>query len=354
MKSSDEFTIVPTEGDFNKNSQVSPLGSYRIIENRDVESLFSLSGKMRFEPDKMPYFELCKMFVDYLTHTQTMKFEATGQVLQGDGSSAGIVKKQIPYIHRWTPVYRKSVLAKFYQLEAHLNHHPAPVTMLSLTTYQAGNYSIQQKGHAVDIEESFKIINEGWRKLRDLINKSIRKGVSYVWVLEPHTKHNTGYPHIHVILFTEFTDSEKQRITDLWSEKYKAGSAAHGVDFTFKPPEESIKSIRNYLMKYLASTFCDTGSKYGSPRWTTGILLFNALVWHHGYRMWGASRDLSKVMAWAEDEDIEEIEWFKTMLCYLDDEKIGEVWRLPDAEYQEVLKRHQDYLNDISSLKIEL
>lgn len=341
--------------------EVNPLGPYRVIQTNAARSLFSLSRQTRFEPDKQAYSDLCEKFVDYLIHTGTLQFEVTGQIVNPDDTAAGIVKRKIPYIHRWTHIYRRSILAKFYQLSDHFKENPAPYTMLTLTTYQAGQYSIKQKGHLVGIEESFEIINEGWRKLRDIIKNRIRKGVSYFWVLEPH---KTGYPHIHIILFTEFTDGEKQRITNLWSEKYMAGSAEHGVKFSFEPDKTKIDDIRSYLISYLAGTFVDgdTGSKYEysstgrkiKNRWTTSTLLFNTLVWQHGYRMWGASRDLSKVMARViEDDDGEQIKWFKTMLQYVDNEEIGRVWEMPSPEYEEVVKRHQEYINELNSLNID-
>ena len=50
-------------------------------------------------------------------------------------------------------------------------------------------------------------------------------------------------------------------------------------------------------MKYVAKGFHSTGSKFGAgDTWGTGELVFNALVWKHKWRIFGASRGLSKVM----------------------------------------------------------
>jgi hypothetical protein len=52
-----------------------------------------------------------------------------------------------------------------------------------------------------------------------------------------------------------------------------------------------ISSLRNYLMKYLAKTFIET-----MPDWTPEELVFNAIAWWEGYRFFGCSQDLSRVM----------------------------------------------------------
>jgi hypothetical protein len=63
------------------------------------------------------------------------------------------IKKRIEYIHRWTGIYRISVLAKFYQLENWLKENPAAVTMLTHATYQHGQYSATVKGDIVTIPQ---------------------------------------------------------------------------------------------------------------------------------------------------------------------------------------------------------
>ena len=186
------------------------------------------------------YHDTCKRFVNYLDNTSTLYFTAHGQLANGS-----LVQCEIPYIHRWTDIYRKSVLARLYKMEEWFNEHPSYVTMLSLTTYQDGNFSIIEKGHSVDIPESFQILKESWKKLSMLIRNRIRNNIDYFWVFEPHMKHDTGYPHLHILLFTEFTPQEQERIRNLWYSKYQAGSYEYGVDFTIVQPEEAIKNIRN-------------------------------------------------------------------------------------------------------------
>jgi len=225
-----------------------------------------------------------------LNNTSTLYFTAHGQLANGS-----LVQCEIPYIHRWTDIYRKSVLARLYKMEEWFNEHPSHVTMLSLTTYQDGNFSIIEKGHSVDIPESFQILKESWKKLSMLIRNRIRNNIDYFWVFEPHMKHDTGYPHLHILIFTEFTPQEQERIRNLWYSKYQAGSYEYDVDFTIVQPEEAIKNIRNYLMKYLATTFVKTGSKFDdSPDWTKGQLVFNTITWDKAYRLWGFFEEFNK------------------------------------------------------------
>lgn len=45
-------------------------------------------------------------------------------------------------------------------------------------------------------------------------------------------------------------------------------------------------------MKYMGKTFIET-----MPDWSPEELVFNAIAWHEGYRLFGCSRNLSKVMS---------------------------------------------------------
>jgi hypothetical protein len=101
-------------------------------------------------------------------------------------------------------------------------------------------------------------------------------------------------------VFRDFSDSEQIGIKQLWSEKYRAGSFDYGVDVSSKRSNESIQSIRNYLMKYMVKQF---GT--GEEPWGDGELLFNVHVWQSCTRMWGASKELTAVMRKPEtDSDV--------------------------------------------------
>jgi hypothetical protein len=137
-------------------------------------------------------------------------------------------------------------MAKLYFLDQWWNEHKGPVTLLTLTTYQPGEYSQSIKRKKVSIEESFLMLKEGWDKLSKILRKYI-PGLTYIWVIEPHA---SGYPHFHVIVFAEIPQPLQEKIKQLWSEKYQVGSEKHGVDFSTRIPDEDINSLRNYLMKY--------------------------------------------------------------------------------------------------------
>jgi len=221
--------------------------------------------------------------------------------------------KYIEYIHRWTPAYRKAIISKFYQLQEWWEQNPTPITLLTLTTYQDGDYSVSVKGGVTTIEEGFDILKKGWRWLSMWLRKWY-PDIEYVQIMEPH---KSGYPHLHVVLFGELPDSAQETIRKLWSEKYKAGSADHGVDFSIRSPDTGIKSIKNYLVKYIAKTLVNgkTGSKFEDEvnAWTPGELLFNATIKAHKWRLWGASLALSKVMAY-KGSDLHDYEWVYTEL----------------------------------------
>ena len=137
----------------------------------------------------------------------------------------------------------------------------------------------------------------------------IRKNVSYFWIVEPQIE--SGYPHIHAGYFTEFTEAERDRLKNHWSKIVKAGDYKHGLDFSFKSEYHpgDISSFRNYLMKYMGKTFVET-----IPDWEPEELVFNAIAWDEGYRIFGCSRDLSKIMR-RKKEEKSEYTWLCTSLA---------------------------------------
>jgi hypothetical protein len=252
------------------------LGSYRISHSKVIEK-----------------------FKNYLGLTREYRFRLTGTNKDGE------VVITVPYIHRWSEIYHKSILAKFYKLDDWMKDNPGIVTMFTLTTYQGsksrfnnGTLSRKIKGHDLTILECFDLLKVSRTKFLNVLRNRY-PGTNYVWILEPH---ETGYPHCHLVVFREFTEEEQNFIKQLWSEKYQAGSYTRGIEITSKASTESIHSIRNYLMKYMTKQF---GS--GDEAWTDGEFLFNAMVWKTSTRMWGASKELTKVMQ--RPEKISDIIW---------------------------------------------
>ena len=166
--------------------------------------------------------------------------------------------------------------------------------MFTLTTYQGsisrfndGSFSRKVTGRDLTIQDCFDLLKISRTKFLNVLRNRYA-GINYVWVLEPH---ETGYPHCHLVVFREFSDTQQDEIRRLWSEKYRAGSYGRGIEVTSKRSDESIHSIRNYLMKYMTKQF---GS--GDKLWADGALLFNAIVWATRTRMWGASNELTDIM----------------------------------------------------------
>lgn len=160
--------------------------------------------------------------------------------------------------------------------------NPDIVTMFPLTTYYGsksrfndGSLSRKVKGDDLTILECFDLLKVSRiNYLNVLRNRYL--GINYVWRLESH---ETGYPHCHLVVFREFSDLEQQEIKRLWNEKYHAGSYDRGIEVTSKRSDESIQSIRNYLMKYMTKQFGN-----GDESWTDGEPLYNAMIWATGTR----------------------------------------------------------------------
>lgn len=256
---------------------LAPLGSYRISHSSVIEG-----------------------FKQYLKTTQLYLFRLIGTNKEKE------VVVTIPYIHRWTEIYQKSILAKFYKLDEWMKDYPGVVTMFTLTTYQGsksrfndGSLSRKIKGHDLTILECFDLLKLSRKKFLNVLRNRF-KGTNYVWVLEPH---KTGYPHCHLVVFREFSEEEQTFIKQLWSEKYQAGSFERGIEISSKISDESIKSIRNYLMKYMVKQF-GTGDK----PWTEGEILFNAIIWNTGTRIWGASKELTTIMR--RQKTVSDVVWY--------------------------------------------
>ncbi len=282
--------ILPGSSDPRGTHQRSPLGSYTLTETQRQSS---------------------RLFRAYISRTHACKILIRGKI-SVNGKSEEICQER-EYLHRWTPAYRKAIVSKFYQLQDWWEKNPTPITLLTLTTYQDLKYRRDDDSPRLSIEEGFTTLKKGWRWLSVWLRKYY-PNIEYVHIMEPH---RSGYPHLHVVLFGELPDSAQEDIRLLWSEKYKAGSYQHGVDFSIRSPDKGIKSIRNYLMKYIAKTLINgkTGSKFENEinNWTPGELLFNATIRAQKWRLWGASLVLSEVMAYKKSTP-ESYEWVSTEL----------------------------------------
>ena len=240
-------------------------------------------------------------FVGYVNDTKDRTFHIKGMNLAKGEETVN----KIPYVHRWTEVYRRGLLAKLYQLEEHLGSDCSEVTMITLTVYQAG----------FTPEQCLLKLMDNYKKLLDVMRHKFNKGspVDYYYILEPH---KTGYPHMHIMYMKMLTDDQKEWIKEKWSAKYGAGSFEHGVNFSEPKASEdggfaagSVARVRGYLMKYLAKgLFSDKQYRYtiGGRRVVFSMplyeLLFNSLLKKHKVRLWNCSRNFSAIMKRPETE----------------------------------------------------
>jgi len=234
-------------------------------------------------------------FLRYLENTENMKFRLSAEYYGENGIEDYTV--EIPYMHRWKTEYKNGVLWKVYQLEEYLKMNPYEViTMVTFTTSHGYNKFHRKSEYSdVTIQQSFADLKKGWAKIRHHLKK-----YQYVWIMEPH---KNGYPHIHVVVLSVIPVKEQRQIKELWV-KWGIGSHEHGVNFEAKEKDQSVKSVRNYLIKYMRKTIYKTESKFGeNEKWTTGELIFNALAYKHQWRFWGATKALSAVMRFTKKAD---------------------------------------------------
>jgi hypothetical protein len=131
-------------------------------------------------------------------------------------------------------------------------------------------------------------------------------------------------------LFKWVANSQAKRYQKLWYENYIAGSKSHGIDFKVDM-SGSVRSLKNYLMKYMAKNFTltfdekfipDTDLKrfsepskerasLGSDNKSFFLKVFHAVKWYmnkrdsgyKGFRAFQPSRALSRIMALPKKEN---------------------------------------------------
>lgn len=291
----------------------SPLGSYRLTNKKrkrgkerqvlatPIEQ--AAFRKISFLKHLRPHLGDVKKMLDYINSTKKVQIRTTGDVLDHEDKSwIGVAQRYKPYIHRFHAIYRRAILAKFYQLDEWYSESPKPVTLVTMTC----RHDYARDGHynpdGYTIEQSFQVLKKSWQKLSMVLRYHLGD-FDYVWVFEPH---KMGYPHIHLIIFQEIPEDIQAKITQLCVHKYDMGSEEHAVNFEFKSPEEDIKSVKNYLMKYIVKSI-------EPEEVTPGILVFNAVMWARHYRLVGASARVSKAMA-RKDGKSDDFIWTETSL----------------------------------------
>jgi len=222
----------------------------------------------------------------WLRYTQGVEHRTMRITLVDDDLTPVLLEFEYP--HRWRDTYRLMTLAKLYRLETALKGEDRPYSLMSLTTYQDGDYSKKKMG-GYSIPESFQVLADRGRALMNQVKKRIAPGMEYLWTVEPHKFNDSGYPHRHYILNRTFTEAEISRVRHLWTGLYRAGSPEHGIDFSVRVTEGSLRSLRNYVMAYLAKSI--------SPlQLSPGEVVYHAIASQYHYRFWGASRGFSALM----------------------------------------------------------
>ena len=272
-------------------------------------------------------------FVGYLSSTASRTFRIKGRNIKTGEET----DKYIPYIHRWTSTYKKSIIAKLYKLEQALGINYNNLTMITLTTYQRG----------YDQESCLLKLADARKSLFKLLRYHFGTQ-NFFWILEPH---KTGFPHLHVAYAKVLSQAEQDTITRIWTELYGMGDETHGVKFSLPRAssdghfqEGTVGRIRGYLLKYLKKGLSDDNLKCKlSPKSLSsnidrarsmiglnGQLLFNALLKKHSLRLWGCSREWSRIMKAPKDTNPD---W--------ECEEVSQYIESPltDEEYNDVMKR---------------
>lgn len=228
-----------------------------------------------------------------------------------------------PLLNRWHPKRRTAWIAKMHTVAKWYDANRIDgCTLITLTGYQENS--------GLSFYDTWDNITSSRVKLLKILRKYLGK-VSYFWVVEPHTQNETGYPHFHLAVFADidnnikdsFGEGMEDKLRRLYSEEWQTGSHTYGLDFAPMKGDNSIKDLKNYLMKYISKGYI------GDEIWSPGELIFNAHLYGatHGnrppkdgempdlkgnytkkYRLIGMSRDLSALIK-PYEEDKEDIVW---------------------------------------------
>lgn len=296
-------------------------------------------------------------FDQFLVDHENSYIQLEGSFLV-DGSLA---VKKIPLTYSCDVKYQNEQMAKLYRLNDWYNTLPPNrrvITMMTLTTYQRDfkNYF-----------EQYDFLRDSWLKLKDVMKKELGD-FDYLVIAEPH---KSGFVHYHILLFKWVANSQAKRYQKLWYENYIAGSKSHGIDFKVDM-SGSVRSLKNYLMKYMAKNFTltfdekfipDTDLKrfsepskerasLGSDNKSYFLKVFHAVKWYmnkrdsgyKGFRAFQPSRALSRIMALPKKENTT-VAWDSVYLV---------IWGVSHLirKVESPLKAFVDYSRNLLSLPV--
>lgn len=272
-------------------------------------------SKIRNNPKTSKYLKDVRTFDHWLQATKTRHMRYRYVDYSGDTVEFGTAFGD--YMHRFHPRRKAAVVARHLQLGKAIDEMGLPCCMITVTTGQDGKWA-QEHGIPMSIEDAFYSLKGGVNKSRadeyekgDPQNKHLGAVAKllrhikrlpgyygYLVVYEPHTRHNVGYPHAHILVVgINPTQDEIHHLKTLWSMKYKMGSYEHGIDIAYHPAGE-IQSMANYLLKYIAKGYNGLGSQFGDDEWSAAEWVFYSLAHKHGWRLYQVSQSLNRLMVY--------------------------------------------------------
>jgi hypothetical protein len=220
--------------------------------------------------------------------------------IDGWHSDSGWCTTYISGLHRWKPEYRRRVYAKVQCLNGWYDEHHSPVSMVTFTTCQKG---LPKPGQISLLKDSFA-------KAKKLLRKRIGY-FPYVWVMECH---ESGYSHIHMLVFKDIPREVRQEIKKLWNEKYGAGGFSDAVQFEIRKGQRDLRSAAAYVFAYVTKTM----DSEALSDVDSGYFKQSSWVWkmsqhdtpYKGVRTWDCSQDIKEAMR--SPENASGVTWWRT------------------------------------------
>lgn len=205
--------------------------------------------------------------------------------------------------HRWSPEYRLRTYARLKAAERHVRDvwgESVPTTLLTLTAPHNAS-----DGSPRSFEAVLSDIKDGWDKARRVMRRET-EGVKteYLAIYEPH---ESGYPHLHVVLFGVARPSIGEKITEYWTERYVEGASKDAQSCEVSRGRGTdLSNPAAYVMKYLSKSLArdsgeETTALEGLPS-VHGYTEFSALMWATGSRTYSMSQGLTAAVKESEPE----------------------------------------------------
>lgn len=245
--------------------------------------------------------------------TVAQAVEAFGDYLEAKQNSVLVMRDRvssdllvIPHNHRWKEQYRQMTYARLKAAEDYISEKYGDEVPTSLFTLTAPHQD--ESGDPRPFVSVLEDLKVGWDKARRVIGRHTEEyDTEILTVLEPH---QSGYPHLHVLVFGAALPSLGEKIQRYWTERYVDGASKSAQDVSIKNGRSAqLESPAAYVMKYLSKTLiregeASTSSKEAMPT-IQGYKEFSALMWATGSRHYTMTEGLSAaVQAAAPDNEV--------------------------------------------------